>query len=249
MTSQQSPESLSVLVVDDEPSFRKAMRASLAANGFVVEEAGSGKDALAKIRQRPYEIVLLDVKMPGVNGVDACQQIRAISPRIGIVMVTVSDSEEDRMRALEAGADDYVTKPLRVRELVARLGAVRRRTHVARDAESDLLQAGDLKLELERRLLWRRGARIPLSPVEFDLLAYLMKNTGAPITHARLLGAVWGPEYGGEVEYLRTYILMLQKKIEDDPERPEYVLTEPLVGYRFRNPSDQNQPANHPEGE
>jgi two-component system KDP operon response regulator KdpE len=241
MISPQPSKTFSVLVVDDEPSLRKVIRASLAASGFAVEEAGTGKDAVAAIRLRQYDIVLLDVNMPGISGVEACRQIRALAPRAGIVMVTVRDSEEDKVRALEAGADDYVTKPFRFRELVARLGAVLRRTQTVRDPESSVLQAGDLKLELDRHLLLKRGEQIRLSPKEFDLLAYLMKNQGAPMTHVKLLRAVWGPEYGGELEYLRSYVRMLRKKIEDDPARPEYILTEAWVGYRFRNPSDPDQ--------
>lgn len=247
MISPQPSKTFSVLVVDDEPSLRKVIRASLAASGFAVEEAGTGKDAVAAIRQRPFDIVLLDVNMPGISGVEACRQIRALAPRAGIVMVTVRDAEEDKVRALEAGADDYVTKPFRFRELVARLGAVLRRTHTVRDAEADVLQAGDLKLELERHLLSKRGEPVRLSPKEFDLLAYLMKNQGAPMTHVKLLRAVWGPEYGGELEYLRSYVRMLRKKIEDDPARPQYILTEAWVGYRFRNPSDPDQPVNQEE--
>jgi two-component system KDP operon response regulator KdpE len=247
MISPQPPKVFSVLVVDDEPSLRKVIRASLAASGFAVEEAGTGKDAVAAIKQRPFDIVLLDVNMPGISGMEACRQIRALAPRAGIVMVTVRDAEEDKVRALEAGADDYVTKPFRFRELVARLGAVLRRTNSVRDTESDVLQAGDLKLELERHLLWKRGEQIRLSPKEFDLLAYLMKNQGAPMTHIKLLRAVWGPEYGGELEYLRSYVRMLRKKIEDDPARPEYILTEAWVGYRFRNPSDPDQPVERGE--
>jgi two-component system KDP operon response regulator KdpE len=247
MISPQPSKTFSVLVVDDEPALRKVIRASLAASGFAVEEAGTGKDAVAAIRQRPFDIVLLDVNMPGISGVEACRQIRALAPRAGIVMVTVRDAEEDKVRALEAGADDYVTKPFRFRELVARLGAVLRRTHTARDTESDVLQAGDLKLELERHLLSKRGEPIRLSPKEFDLLAYLMKNQGAPMTHVKLLRAVWGPEYGGELEYLRSYVRMLRKKIEDDPARPQYILTEAWVGYRFRNPSDPDQPVDPEE--
>jgi two-component system KDP operon response regulator KdpE len=247
MISPQPPKVFSVLVVDDEPSLRKVIRASLAASGFAVEEAGTGKDAVAAMKQHPYDIVLLDVNMPGISGVEACRQIRALAPRAGIVMVTVRDAEEDKVRALEAGADDYVTKPFRFRELVARLGAVLRRTNSVRDTESGVLQAGDLKLELDRHLLWKGSEQIRLSPKEFDLLAYLMKNQGAPMTHIKLLRAVWGPEYGGELEYLRSYVRMLRKKIEDDPAKPEYILTEAWVGYRFRNPSDPDQPVERGE--
>ena len=232
----------SVLVVDDEAALRKVIRASLAASGFAVEEAGTGGDALDALEHHGFDLVLLDVNMPGMSGIDACRQIRASAPRTGIVMVTVRDSEEDKVRALEAGADDYVTKPFQFRELVARLRAVLRRTHVNGTAESNVLQAGNLKMEIERRLVWRGNEPIRLSPKEFDLLAYLMRHQGAPLTHVNLLRAVWGPEYGHELEYLRTYVRMLRKKIEDDPARPQYLLTEPWVGYRFRNPSDPDQP-------
>jgi two-component system KDP operon response regulator KdpE len=237
------PQQFSVLVVDDESALRKVIRASLAASGFAVEEAGTGGDALDVVKQRPFDLVLLDVNMPGMSGIEACRQIRASAPRTGIVMVTVRDAEDDKVRALEAGADYYVTKPFQFRELVARLRAVLRRTHVNGNTESGLLQAGSLKMDMEHRLLWKGSEEIRLSPKEFDLLAFMMKNAGAPLTHVRLLRGVWGAEYGGELEYLRTYVRMLRKKIEDDPARPQYILTEPWVGYRFRNPSDPDQPA------
>jgi two-component system, OmpR family, KDP operon response regulator KdpE len=230
-----------VLVVDDEAALRKVIRASLAASGFEVREASTGGEAVNLIRQGHFDVVLLDINMPGLGGVEACRQIRAFAPSVGIIMVTVRDAEEDKVRALEAGADDYVTKPFRFRELIARLGAVLRRTQAVREIDSGLLQAGDLKLDLDRRLLWRKGEQVRLSPKEFDLLAYLMKNQGAPITHIKLLRAVWGPEYGGELEYLRSYVRMLRKKIEDDPARPQYILTEAWVGYRFQNPSDPDE--------
>jgi two-component system KDP operon response regulator KdpE len=235
-----SPQSFSVLVVDDEPSLRKTIRASLAASGYTVTEAGTGGEAVGVVRGRPFDLVLLDVNMPGMSGVEACRQIRALAPRTGIIMVTVRDAEEDKVRALEAGADDYVTKPFRFRELIARLGAVLRRTHVD-DEEPGLVQVGSLKMDIERRLLWKGEEEIRLSPKEFDLLSFLMRNQGVPLTHAKLLHAVWGAEYGSELEYLRTYVRMLRKKIEADPARPEYILTEPWVGYRFRNPSDPDQ--------
>jgi two-component system KDP operon response regulator KdpE len=241
-----SPPLVSVLVVDDEPALRKVIRSSLAASGFTVEEAGTGGEALGFIQQRPFDLVLLDVNMPGMSGVEACRQIRALAPGTGIVMVTVRDAEEDKVRALDAGADDYVTKPFRFRELVARMGAVLRRTQ-ASGLEPGILRAGDLKMDVDRRLLWKRDEEIRLSPKEIDLLSFFMKNQNAPLTHVRLLRAVWGAEYGGEVEYLRTYVRMLRKKIEDDPARPQYLLTEAWVGYRFRNPSDFEQTS--PSGE
>jgi two-component system KDP operon response regulator KdpE len=233
-----SPRQFSLLVVDDEPALRKVMHSSLAASGFAVEEAGSGGEALGAFEGKLFDLVLLDVNMPGMSGIDACRQIRAIAPRTGIVMVTVRESEEDKVRALEAGADDYVTKPFRLRELVARLGAVLRRLQVNQDEEQTILRAGSLKIDLDQHLLWKSDEMVRLSPKEFDLLSFMMKNQGAPLTHVKLLRAIWGPEYGGELEYLRTYVRMLRKKIEDDPARPGYILTEPWVGYRFQNPSD-----------
>jgi two-component system KDP operon response regulator KdpE len=232
-----SPPQVSVLVVDDEPALRKVIRSSLAASGFMVEEAGTGADALGLMQQRSFDLVLLDVNMPGISGIEICRQIRALAPKTGIVMVTVRDAEEDKVKALDAGADDYVTKPFRFRELVARLGAVLRRTQGS-TTEPGIVRAGDLKIDLERRILWKAGEEVRLSPKEIDLLTFFAKHQNVPLTHVRLLRAVWGAEYGGEVEYLRTYVRMLRKKIEDDPARPQYLLTEAWVGYRFRNPSD-----------
>jgi len=232
----------SILVVDDEPSLRKVIRASLAAGGYAVEEVGTGTDAVGLLQRRSFDLILLDINMPGLNGLEACRKIRTIAPNTGIVMVTVRDAEEDKVRALEAGADDYVTKPFRFRELVARIGAVLRRTRRHSLGEPTHVEAGDLRVDFRRRKLWKRTEEIHLSPKEYDLLAFLMKNQGAPMTHAKLLGAVWGPEYGGELEYLRSYVRMLRKKIEDDPAQPTYLMTEPWVGYRFNNPGDSGSP-------
>jgi two-component system KDP operon response regulator KdpE len=165
-----------------------------------------------------------------------------MSPDAGIVMVSVRDLEDDKVRAFDAGADDYVTKPFKLRELTARLRAVLRRTRHERH-EPEVLQAGYLKIELQKRLLWRGEKAIHLSPTEFNLLAFMMKNLDVPLAHAKLLRTIWGPEYGGELEYLRTYVRMLRKKIENDPAQPEYIVTEPWVGYRFRNPSNPDSPS------
>ena len=228
----------SVLVVDDEAALRQALRTSLTAGGFSVEEARNGQEAVGIVQKHPFDLVLLDISMPVLSGIDACRRIRDISPHAGIVMITVRDQEDDKVRALEAGADDYVTKPVKFKELLARLKAVLRRTQANAAPPLKILEAGDLKLDLDRRQLWRRGEEIHLSPTEFDLLAFMMKNVGVPLTHVKLLRTVWGVEYGGELEYLRSYTRMLRKKIEDNPARPEYILTEPWVGYRFHNPSD-----------
>jgi two-component system, OmpR family, KDP operon response regulator KdpE len=228
----------SVLIVDDEALLRKTLRTSLTASGFAVGEARNGEEAVATIQSHPFDLILLDINMPGIGGIEACRRIRDTSPHAGIVMITVRDFDDDKVRGLEAGADDYVTKPLKLRELTARLRAVLRRTGLQAAAKSVILEIGDLKTDFERRLFWRDNEEIHLSPKEFDLLAFLMKNAGFPVTHVKLLRSIWGPEYGGELEYLRSYVRMLRKKIEDDPENPRYILTEPWLGYRFHDPSD-----------
>ena len=228
-----------VLVVDDEPPLRAVLRTSLSARGFAVEEASSAEQALELLPRSAFDIVLLDINMPGMDGLEACRRIRATMPQIAIVMVTVRDAESDIVRALTAGADDYITKPFRFGELVARLRAVLRRTDTG--SAPATVQAGNLEIDFERRLLRRAGEAVHLTPTEFDLLALLVRNQGVLVTHAKLLSAVWGPEYRDELEYLRSYVRTLRKKIEDDPSRPKYILTEPWLGYRFNNPSGNDE--------
>ena len=232
-----SSKPVRILIVDDEPAMRRALRASLAASGFVVEEAQDGELALAIVRRQPVDLVLLDIQMPGMDGIEACLRIRPLAPHTGIVMITVSDSLDEKIQTLEAGADDYVTKPFLFRELLARLRALLRRTGVFHATGDAVLRAGALELDIRSHTLRRSGEEIHLSPIEFDLLAMLMQNSGAPVEHSRLLRTIWGPEYGAELEYLRTYVRLLRKKIETNPANPEYILTEPWVGYRFRDPS------------
>jgi two-component system, OmpR family, KDP operon response regulator KdpE len=233
-----SPPVTSVLIVDDDPTFRKGLAASLKTSGYTVDIARNGEEALTYVRERPVDVVLLDINMAGMSGVEACYRIRAVAPQSGIVMLTVRDAEDDKVRALETGADDYITKPFRLRELVARVRAVLRRTGTDPTAHTPLLRIGHLELELEHRMLRKAGREIHLSPKEFELLAFLMQHKDVPLTRARLLRAVWGPEYGNETDYLRSYIKTLRKKIENDPTQPEYILTEPWIGYRLRDPSD-----------
>jgi two-component system KDP operon response regulator KdpE len=235
--------SIETLVVDDELPLRRVLVTSLKASGFRVREAGNGEEALRALRETPTDLVILDINMPGLNGFETCKRIRTIDPRVGILMVTVRDSEDDKVDALESGADDFITKPFLFRELVARLRAVHRRGRNSETPKAAIYHAGELELDLEARILKKAGVEVRLSPTEFDVLAVLMQHQGVPVTHRKLLRTVWGPEYGSELEYLRSYVKMLRKKIEDDPGNPQYILTEPWAGYRFRNPSDPDAPA------
>ena len=222
-----------ILVVDDEPSIRQALHVTLGNVGFQVAEAGSGEEALESIRQRHYDAVLLDMNMPGMGGMAACKEIRSLEPGLPVLMVTVRDSQDDKVEALESGADDYVTKPFHMRELMARVRAAIRRSKTPQATPEDVVRIGKITLDAERRQVTKEGTAIHLTPKEFDLLHYLMTNAGKPIGHNRLLTAVWGPEYGGELEYLRTFVRQLRKKLEDDPANPAYLLTEMWFGYRF----------------
>ena len=222
-----------ILVVDDDSSTRQTLRMTLTEMGFTVVEAARGEEALSLVRVTWFDAVLLDVDMPGMGGVETCRRIRNAVARLPILMLTVMDSEDDKVLALDAGADDYITKPFQLRELAARLrSAVRRR--VAEDANRDeVIRQGELELDPVKYRLLKRGRSIHLTPKEFEVLHYLMMHAGEPIPHARLLKSVWGPEYGNELEYLRTFIRQLRKKIEDDPRNPKYLLTDAYVGYRF----------------
>jgi two-component system, OmpR family, KDP operon response regulator KdpE len=226
-----------ILVVDDESSIRQALRVTLRTIGFGVAEAATGEEALALIRNEHYDAVLLDMNMPGMGGMTACREIRRLSPGLPILMVTIRDNQDDKVEALESGADDYVTKPFHMRELTARVRAAIRRSHIKDEPPENILQVGGIELDPGRRLVSKDGKSVHLTPKEFDLLHYLMLNAGKPIAHSRLLTAVWGPEYGGELEYLRTFVRQLRKKLEDDPSQPSYLMTEMWFGYRFQGDS------------
>jgi two-component system KDP operon response regulator KdpE len=228
-----SPVQSRVLLVDDEPSIRRALRTTLSALGCDIEEASGGEQAVSFVHTERYDAALLDINMPGMGGIEACRIIRRLCPRLPILMLTVRDSEDDKIDALDAGADDYVTKPFHVGELLARVRSAVRRSHATQDDTDTVITIGDIDLDFERRLVRKSGKIIHLTPKEFDLLYCLMSHAGKLLTHARLLSSVWGNDYGNEVEYLRTYIRQLRKKLEDNPSRPEYLLTEPYVGYRF----------------
>jgi two-component system KDP operon response regulator KdpE len=225
-----------VLIVDDEPSIRRAIRTTFGTLGFDIAEAVTGEQALPLLRAANFDAVLLDVNMPGMGGLEACREIRRQYPRMAVLMLTVRDNEDDKVEALDAGADDYVTKPFPVRELVARVRAAVRRSHAPAENGNSAIEIGEITLDPARRLVQKSGQAVHLTPKEFDLLYYLMKHAGLPMMHARLLNAVWGPEYGNELEYLRTFMRQLRKKLEDDAAHPKHLLTDSHIGYRFREP-------------
>ena len=223
-----------VLVVEDDSALRRTLRTTLDALGFDIGEASNGEEALTRLRMVDYEAVLLDINMPGIGGIETCRRIRRIFTRLPILMLTVRDSEDDKVEALEAGADDYVIKPFQIRELTARIRAAIRRFR-APAAPSDMpITIGTIMLDPVRRRVETSGKEARLTPREFDALQFLMENAGRPVTHARLLAALRGPGYGDEREYLRVLISQLRKKLEDDPSDPKYLLTDSYVGYRFR---------------
>lgn len=220
-----------ILVVDDEPQIRRVMRATLSSQGYVITEAKTGEEALEMMRKERPDLILLDVNMPGMGGLEACREIRRASDA-PIIMLTIRNAERDKVAALDAGADDYVVKPFGIEELLARIRAALRRFSPA-DAIPPFVSK-DLTIDFESRLVNVRGRAVHLTPKEYDVLKYLVGNQGKPLTHRRLLQAVWGPDYGNETENLRVVINQLRKKIEADPARPKYILTEPWVGYRFQ---------------
>ncbi len=226
-----------VLIVDDEPQIRRTLRATLVPHGYTVADARSGEEALEVLRQEKPDLVLLDLNMPGMGGLEACRTIREHSD-VAIIVLTVRDAEKDKVQALDAGADDYVSKPFGAPELLARIRAALRRLPVPPDAQPQLLELDDLTIDFAARRVVARGKQVRLTPKEFDLLRYLTRNPNQVIPHQKLLQAVWGPDYGGEVQYLRVFVNSLRKKIERSPAKPKYLLTEPWVGYRFVIPSD-----------
>jgi two-component system KDP operon response regulator KdpE len=227
-----SQEQNSVLIVDDERSIRASLRTILSGLGFVIVEAARGEEALSLTRTAQFDVVLLDINMPGMGGIEVCRMLRRNFARLPIIMLTVQGSEDRKVEALDAGADDYITKPFQLRELIARLRAAIRRNKSA-DEESTVITIGDVRLDATRHLVQKNGQTVHLTPKQFELLQFLMVNAGKPVPHVKLLRSVWGPEYGNELEYLRTFVRQVRMKIEDDPANPKYLLTEAHIGYRF----------------
>lgn len=227
--------STKILVVDDAPQVRRVMRTTLTAQGYTIFEARNGEEGLEQFRKTLPDLVLLDVNMPGMDGLEACREIRRGSD-VPIIMLTVRNAERDKVLALDAGADDYVVKPFGMEELLARIRATLRRT-LPQDKVPAIVSK-ELNIDFETRCVVACGRDVHLTPKEFELLRQLVASQGKPLTHRRLLQSVWGPDYGDEPEYLRVTINQLRKKIEPDPAHPKFILTEPWVGYRFQPPQE-----------
>jgi two-component system, OmpR family, KDP operon response regulator KdpE len=229
-----------ILLTDDDSDLRWVLGTALGALGFGVVASSNGEQALREVETRRFDAVLLDVNMPGIGGIETCRRMRNKSPLLPILMLTVRDGEPDKIEALDAGADDYITKPFSVPELAARLrSAVRRSNTDFRDScelhtMGTPIVNGDIELDPARRTVRKNGSLLRLTPKEFELLHYLMRHPGRPVAHTALLRAVWGEDCAFQTEYLRTFTHQLRKKLEDDPSKPQYLLTELSFGYCFR---------------
>jgi two-component system KDP operon response regulator KdpE len=221
-----------ILVIDDEPQIRRVLRASLHSQGAVVLDSQTGEDGLEVLRQRTVDLVLLDLNMPGMGGFDTCRAIRNAWD-MPIIVLSVRDSDKDKVQALDAGADDYVCKPFSFDELMARIRAALRRSGFATDTVAKQISVPGLEVDFDARRVVVGGKIVRLTPTEFDILRYLISNANKPVAHRKLLQAIWGPEYGEQVEYLRVFINQLRKKIEPSASKPTFIQTEPRIGYRF----------------
>jgi two-component system KDP operon response regulator KdpE len=219
-------------LIDDEPQIRRVLRTSLSTQGAQVFDAQSGEEALEILREHTVDLILLDLNMPGMGGFDTCKAIRN-GWDVPIIVLSVRDSDRDKVEALDAGADDYVAKPFSFDELMARIRAALRRTGFATDTSPKHISVPNLEIDFVQRRVIAGGKSVRLTPTEFDILRYLVSQANKPVPHRRLLQAVWGPDYGEEVEYLRVFINQLRKKIEPQGGRPVFIMTEPRIGYRF----------------
>jgi two-component system KDP operon response regulator KdpE len=223
-----------VLIVDDEPQIRRSLRVALRANGYEVEEAATGEAALEQAALRPPELVILDLSLPDVDGVQVCKRLREWT-QLPVIILSAHGDDEAKVRALDEGADDYVTKPFSVPELLARMRvAVRHAARVASAAPAAPIRAGEVEIDLARRLVFRATEEVHLTPTEYGVLRYLVEHAGRVVTHGQLLRSVMGPGYEDAVGSLRVYVASLRKKLEADPAQPRIITTEPGVGYRFR---------------
>jgi two-component system KDP operon response regulator KdpE len=225
-----------ILVVDDDPQIRRVLKVTLSGQGFEIDDAKDGETALEKLRQRRFDLVLLDINMPGMSGLEVCRTIRTTS-EIALIMLTVRDNEADTVEALDAGADDYVTKPFKPSELSARIRAALRRLPAVQGTPGRL-ELGPTTIDFDTRQVISAGRNVRLTPKEFELVRYLAAHANKVLSHRQLLQAVWGPDYGDQVDYLRVVVNQLRKKIEPVPANPVYLLTEPWVGYRLVVPAE-----------
>ncbi|MBI2149315.1 MAG: response regulator transcription factor [Acidobacteria bacterium] len=224
-----------ILIVDDDPQIRRVLRTALVAQDYEVADARNGEEALERLRdEKKIDLIILDMNMPGMSGIETCRMIRSTSD-VAIIMLTVRDAESDKVGALDAGADDYVTKPFSSPELLARIRAALRRSPQA-PGDTPIVRLDGLEINFNTRRVTAGNREARLTPKEFDLLQYMVSHPNVNIPHTKLLQSVWGPDYGDEVEYLRVFINQLRKKIEKNPSDPKYLLTEPWVGYRFHLP-------------
>jgi two-component system KDP operon response regulator KdpE len=225
-----------ILVVDDDPQIRRVMRVTLTGQGYEVDDAKNGEGALEKLRDARFDLVLLDMNMPGLSGLETCREIRSRS-EIAVIMLTVRDSDEDKVAALDAGADDYVTKPYNAPELLARIRAALRRTPSSQGPAGPM-KLGSVEIDFDTRRVTSHGRQLRLTPKEFELLRYFVTHANKVLSHRELLQAVWGPDYGDQVDYLRVFVNQLRKKIEANPSNPTVLLTEPWAGYRLQLPAE-----------
>jgi two-component system KDP operon response regulator KdpE len=221
-----------ILIVDDEPQITRVLRRSLTTHGYDVRVASDGLAALQTFGDWPPDLVVTDLSMPNTDGLQLCRNLRAVS-QLPIIVLSVRGEERTKVQALDAGADDYVTKPFGMDELLARIRAALRRAAKPGDVASPVLEVGDFRVDLENRSVTVTGSEVHLTPKEYDLMVYLVSHPGKVLTHRTLLAAVWGGESVEQTEYLRVFVGQLRKKIEPEPAAPRYILTEPWIGYRF----------------
>ena len=221
-----------ILVVDDEAQITRVLRRSLSAHRYDIRVAADGESALDVFNDWQPDLIITDLSMPNMNGIELCRRVRTESS-IPIIVLSVKGEERTKVEALDAGADDYITKPFGIEELLARVRAALRRAPVREENETALIETGDFKIDLQAHSVKVKGEEVHLTPKEFELLTYLVKNTGKVITHRNMLAAVWGGNFTEQTEYLRVFVGQLRKKIEPDSSKPKYILTEPWIGYRF----------------
>ncbi|MDA8434261.1 MAG: response regulator [Nitrospiraceae bacterium] len=230
-----------ILLIEDEPQMRRFLRVTLQSHGYRLSEAASGQEGLAEAAVRNPDVVLLDLGLPDMDGIDVTRNLREWS-EVPVIVISAREQEEDKIRALDAGADDYLTKPFGAGELLARIRVAIRHREIQQTGQREpVFVLGDLRIDFSSRIVSLRGKELHLTPIEYRLLAVLARNAGKVITHTHLLKEVWGPVYSDQTQYLRVYMTQLRRKIETDPARPKYLLNEPGVGYRLRIDTDQGR--------